>query len=281
VTDDPRILRHATFWPFASRIQLGTVNLEGREEREPSKRGKCGSFGRKSRARLLQYMATVRHDVLPWFLTLTYPNEWPLEWDAWKAHLDRFAKNHLCRSGRTPVRCGGIWKLEPQKRGAPHFHAILYGRSDYDIPQLSLAWSKVIGTNCPHHPRYGLKLEPARSIRGVMAYAGKKYLGKEVELPPGWSHVGRYWGVFGRRHVPVSASVSCSLTAYGWHRVRRLMRRAVHSRGRFLDMRSRNFFTQNFRQWERAFAWAEGEAITQADFTAQAEPERALASQPF
>jgi len=279
--EDPRIHRQVTFWPQGSRIQLETVNMEGREETERGKRGLCGGFGRRSRARLLQFMATLRADVLPHFGTLTYPHEWPLEWNQWKGHLDRFLKNCLCREGRQPLPIGGVWKLEPQRRGAPHFHFIAYGVRNPDCEKLARQWSRTIGTNCPHHLRYGFDLAPARSVRGVMAYAGKLYMGKEIRNVEGWEHVGRYWGAFGRQWLPTSASVSCTLSTFGWHRVRRLMRRVVHSRGRKLDPRSRNFFTQNFRQWERAFSWAEGETIPRIDFTADAKPEGAIAAQPF
>jgi len=278
------VSRHVTIWPFASRFCLSTVELEPREDfPDLPTRGKCGAFGRKSRARLIQYLATVRHDVLPWFLTLTYPADWPLEWDAWKSHLHRFSADFLMRDTlgkRLPV--GGVWKLEPQQRGAPHFHAIVYG---YDggrsVSELAAAWSKVIGTNCAAHLKYGLSFSPARSVRGVMAYAGKKYLGKAVELPPGWAHVGRYWGVFGRKSVPVSQSVSCVLTDRAWYRLRRLMRASLRSRGVRLDFRCRNFYTQNHRQWARAFAWAEGEIVQTVDFTGGCSPEDSLASQPF
>jgi hypothetical protein len=284
--EETRILRQVTFWPQGSRFQLSTVNLEGQPEKESGgKRGRCGAFGRKSRARLLQYMATVRADVLPWFLTLTYPADWPLEWNSWKYHLERFTHHFLCRDSdglRLPV--GAVWKLEPQQRGAPHFHAIVYGYSaetHRSVNELRAAWSKVIGTNCPHHSKYGLDFNPARSIRGVMAYAGKRYLGKTVVLPEGWEHVGRYWGVVGRKHVPVSASVSATLTAYGWSRVKRLMRRTLHARGKRLDGRCNNFYTQAHRQWHRAFCWAEGEPIQSVDFTRYATGELALALQPF
>jgi len=220
-------------------------------------------------------MATVRADVLPWFLTLTYPADWPLEWSAWKSHLHRFTEHHLTRRGRERLPIGGIWKLEPQKRGAPHFHAIVYGSNEYDVSALAEKWSRTIGTNDLHHKKYGLNFAPARSIRGVMAYAGKRYMGKTVAVPEGWEHVGRYWGVFGRQYVPVSKSVSCTLTKYGWHRVRRLMRRVCQSRGFRLDARCNNFYTQAHWQWLRAFEWAEGEPVQAYDFAIS------CARQPF
>ena len=281
---EPAVSRHVTIWPFASRFCLSTVELEPRaDSADRPTRGKCGVFGRRSRARLIQYLATVRHDVLPWFLTLTYPADWPLEWNAWKSHLDRFFNHFLTRDtlhNRLPV--GGVWKLEPQQRGAPHFHAIVYG---YDggrsVAELGVAWSKVIGTNCPHHLKYGLSFSPARSVRGVMAYAGKKYLGKSVVLPNGWERVGRYWGVFGRKFVPVSQSFSASLSERGWYRLRRLMRASLRSKGVRLDFRCLNFYTQHHRQWARAFAWAEGELVQTVDFIGSSSPEDSLSAQPF
>jgi hypothetical protein len=161
-----------------------------------SKRGKVRGFSRKSRQRFLAFVAMLRKDALPLFVTLTYPEWWPVEWQTWKDDLDKFIKNHVMRKW---PGAAVIWKLEPQERGAPHFHLMIWGVPYMPKEWLAETWYKVAGTNDPKHLQAGTRVERARSFRGVMCYAGKKYMGKEVTLPAGWEHVGRFWGACGGR----------------------------------------------------------------------------------
>ncbi len=50
----------------------------------------------------------------------------------------------------------------------------------------------------------GTRIEAVDSPEGVMFYCAK-YLGKECPVSEEWDHVGRYWGVEGRKFMPWSA----------------------------------------------------------------------------
>lgn len=173
-------------------------------------RGVVREFSRRSRTRLQQNLcaipiAHVGRGLL--FVTLTYPRAYPGTWRVWKRHLDTWIK----RLRRRRPACAGVWKLEPQKRGAPHFHLLVVGAPFIDREWLSQSWYEVVGSRDARHLAAGTQVAMARSHRGVVAYAAK-YVAKYEALPADWSEgVGRWWGVFNRAglgiewlHAPLS-----------------------------------------------------------------------------
>ena len=92
-------------------------------------RGGVEGFSPASRRRLLYLLASIDRSkvAVPIFVTLTYPGE---EWERFggrkeevKRHLDTF---HHWLSYHYPAAVV-IWRLEFQKRGAPHFHLLVFG----------------------------------------------------------------------------------------------------------------------------------------------------------
>jgi len=90
------------------------------------KRGRISGFTRKSR---LGFLSTVtkldRKADLPKFVTLTYPGEYPEQFQDWKSDLHYFA---IYLSRRYPG-AAFLWTLEPQERRAPHFVGFGVSRS--------------------------------------------------------------------------------------------------------------------------------------------------------
>ncbi len=159
-------------------------------------------FSRKSRTRLQQTLcaipiAHVGRGLL--FITLTYPRDYPGDWQVWKAQL-----NHvLIKARRKFPRLGGTWKLEPQDRGAPHFHLLTVGVPFLAADWLRWTWSRILqpGIGPPRNVRIDIQL--AKSHRGVVSYASK-YVAKAQRLPADWQDgVGRWWGMFGRKNVGI------------------------------------------------------------------------------
>lgn len=175
-----------------------------------STRGRICGFSAAARRRLLEFMASIdRAATLPaqmWMLTLTYPGVWSGDPIIWKKHLDNF----LLRLRRAWGDLGLVWKLEFQRRGAPHFHIILQMPLDaiagmqkikefYDAKRnrnvriwtggdigkmrewCSKAWYECVGSGDSDHLMAGTQVEPIESWEQCQSYAGK-YLGKEVEL---------------------------------------------------------------------------------------------------
>jgi hypothetical protein len=178
-------------------------------------RGKIQTFTKASRRRLLRLLAKVdKREALPIFVTLTYPGEYPHEWQTWKRHIDTLCK----RIARRYPSSGLVWRLEPQKRGAPHYHLLVWG-----VPSMLLfrewvaqAWYEVAHNGDKHLGSAGTRTESVRSARGVMFYAGK-YLAK---LPEGasaedWAAgVGRWWGMRNPENIPWASRIVRKLFPY-------------------------------------------------------------------
>ena len=88
-------------------------------------------FTPAARRRMLQMMAKVEQSAVPFFVTLTYPDEFPLYRQDYKAHLEAFCD----RMERRWPGMAAIWKLEFKEREsgknkgriAPHYHLFVYG----------------------------------------------------------------------------------------------------------------------------------------------------------
>jgi hypothetical protein len=170
------------------------------------KRNGIKGFSSASRRRLMQTIAKVRRDAeLPLFVTLTYPGVFPGP-KASKTHLDALNK----RIARAFPNAGYIWKLEPQQRGAPHFHILLWGVPKKEFRTwLPVAWFGIAGAGDEKHLKWHKGelgngnthcVQQVKSFRGVWAYAAK-YLGKTFEIP-GWEAAGRFWAVVRRDNIP-------------------------------------------------------------------------------
>lgn len=198
------------------------------------KRGKVGGFSRAARRRLLELLASLNRDALEWlplFLTLTYPGEFSLDPAVWKRDLDVFLK----RLRRAYPDAAVVWKLEPQKRGAPHYHLLVFGVEHIPRMWLRQAWYEVVGSGDPAHLAAGTRVERVKTWRGVMAYAAK-YLGK-VEAITDWpEYVGRWWGVSGRDFLPILWYVE-QLGYSPFHAFRRVLYHYLKRKG--VEMRKR------------------------------------------
>jgi hypothetical protein len=165
-------------------------------------RGLVREFSRRSRTRLQQTLcalpiAHVGRGML--FVTLTYPAEYPGDWRQWKRQLDTWLK----RARRRLPAFACVWKLEPQKRGAPHYHLVVVGANFIAKDWLSRSWYEVVDSRDPKHLAAGTQVAQVRSHRGVLSYAAK-YVAKQQELPDDWQDgVGRWWGVCNRTGLGV------------------------------------------------------------------------------
>jgi hypothetical protein len=212
------------------------LKKESEEEFERAKRGKVAGFSQKSRMRLMRTLASVRRDNLPLFVTLTFPADYPTIIRA-KRDLDTLIK----RLARKFPGVAGVWKLEPQKRGAPHFHLLIWGVEWVDlmwfVPQ---AWYEIVGSGDPNHllwheGKLGNKhcVQRIEKQQGVFWYASK-YMSKEVAET--YSDWGRWWGVFHRGNLPLGEVVNVEVSEDKAIEFIRYMRRYAHLKSR--DYRS-------------------------------------------
>ncbi len=177
-------------------------------------RSEIFEFSEKSASRLCEasHEATAelkQQGIKPGFmLTLTYPGDWRSvapDGRAVKRHLDKMERRLKRYFKRLDMDFSALWFLEFQKRGAPHFHLIMWGAhltlSDSQLraaqTDLRIAWAEVVGHADPiHHERHkrrGVGFERMR--KGHLGYAAK-YAKKmqQKAVPDEFANVGRFWG---------------------------------------------------------------------------------------
>lgn len=152
-------------------------------------------------------------------VTATYPKEFPRDGRQVKNDLNRL--NQWFRDNFEQPR--GIWFLEFQKRGAPHFHHLLdidldsHGhlatkrrtreqtknatyRTCPEMEQdLSRAWYRIVSSGDEKHLRAGICWEVLEDSDAAAKYAAKHAAKpRQKEVPDEYLNVGRFWGVIGR-----------------------------------------------------------------------------------
>jgi hypothetical protein len=138
-------------------------------------------------------------------LTLTYPASFPRDGLVFKDDLRQMCQ-WLKRRG-----VAGLWYLEFQDRGAPHFHLYLTGRVPFH--QVAQAWYRIVGSGDPRHLVAGTRIEAIRQPHAVAVYAAK-YATKAVQkdVPAEVVNVGRFWGLFGGLKPEPDAVISGELS---------------------------------------------------------------------
>lgn len=220
-----------TFW-MEGRLLKASKPKKAAPAVKDHKRGVVKGFSKRSRVRMRQKIAMLRRSENPKLITLTYPSEYPAA-RASKRDLDVFEK----RFRRRFIKAGMVWKLEPQKRGAPHFHIMVWGVNKIPLEFLRLwvskAWYDVVGSGDERHLKAGTRVEDIRSRHGAMAYVAK-YLGKEVDAAD-WHEPGRFWGVIGAENLPWAEAVTVSLNYHDVVQAMRLMRRYMRITARWFS----------------------------------------------
>lgn len=208
------------------------------------KRGKIKGFSKSARRRMMRMMAKVNKNDVPQFLTLTYPKEYSSNPEDWKYHLDKFKRRMKYRY----PEFSGIWKLEFQKRGAPHFHLLVWGLPKYGMKEIiSNQWYESVNSGDKKHLLAGTEIKKIRSWRGVMSYVSK-YMGKVIEFEE--IEAGRFWGAFNRDFIPWSKIEKYEVFQNQIIMAMRYMRRYAGIKSR--DYSSLSIYINDPDQWKRA-----------------------------
>jgi hypothetical protein len=174
-------------------------------------------------------------------VTLTYPGGAEPELVAgsgvaMKKHMEAW-KERLRRHVGAPR---GLWKMEFQRRGAPHLHLWLERPAGVSVLALKLlmaqCWVGVVGSSSKAHRRHGVKVEewignPGRYVAAYTVRDSRKEY--QHRVPAGWQHPGRFWGMWGLR---AERAVS-DLELGRYVGLRRTLRRYQRSRGRTMNVR--------------------------------------------
>jgi hypothetical protein len=178
----------------------------GEDERQrPGQRQKIRGFSRASRRQLMKELNSIDRTQVEAdrcaMATMTYPGRFPSPAGA-KKDLKCIRERIRRTWGKLPF----YWKLEPQDRGAPHFHFLMFFESVDQLRAFAQwlpgAWHEIAGQDDPNHLKWhrgqlGNKhcVEPMRSWNGVIDY-GSKYVGKMIDASQftAWEFPGRWWG---------------------------------------------------------------------------------------
>lgn len=177
----------------------------GKTNRPP--RGNISGFTRGSRSRALRLLKSLdktQIDITRVFFTSnTYAGEGhpiPTPRQA-KQDLRAFCKRIDRAFGPSTV----IWKLEPQKRGAPHFHLLVILPPGADARAFGdwarRNWHEMVGDGQEAHLMHGIDVQPMKDWKQVTNYLCK-YIGKVIDKynddgmanRPDWNWPGRWWG---------------------------------------------------------------------------------------
>ncbi len=241
--------------------------------RSPTENDQCSTGGvitewsRKSRSAMcrtfaeLDYTPLVESGRVPAMVTLTYPGDWEAvapDGASVKRHMVLWRKRFQREYGELARY---IWKLEFQRRGAPHIHLWMAppmspGRSGRGFAQwLSETWAQVVDHPDPEQKarhrlagtaidvRNGLKAcDPKRLAIYFTKHSSPNMHGdKEYQhiVPELWQQrgrgPGRFWGVYGLKKA--IAAVEVAQDAY--LAARRIMRRWSRSQAVYGDPASR------------------------------------------
>jgi hypothetical protein len=198
-------------------------------------RDRVRGFSRTSRRNLLRRLASINRSVFRAFkgrmifVTLTYPHEYPDDPELCKSHLKALRK----RLQREFGSFAAFWRLGIQKRGAWHFHLLLFvGPSVGPVGELrrfiSSSWYEVTGKVSEGHLRTGTRVEAVKKWKEVTSYV-ERYMAKPEVFPDGLE-TGRIWGIWNAEHLPVRwETVEVSLKHA--FRIRRIYRKLVRRKG--------------------------------------------------
>ena len=119
---------------YPRAVQVQTTGLKA-SPKGVAGRGDVVRFSDAARRRL-QRMLAMTGATPTHMLTLTYPDQWPSARQA-KAHLKTFCQRleRVFELAGRPLAL--VWRLEFQKRGAPHFHLLLF--APQGLPAQALA----------------------------------------------------------------------------------------------------------------------------------------------
>jgi hypothetical protein len=171
---------------------------------------------------------------VPVFVTLTYPGDFSTNPEQWKNDLDALWR----RLERTFPQASCVWVLEPQRRGAPHYHLLVWGVKCYALRYwVKRAWYQVVSSGDERHLAAGTQVDQARSSKGVQSYLAS-YVASTAKA--GWDDyaeeypdgVGRCWGAKGRARLPLSEVETIAMTDREAARLIRFLTSYVNSRKR-------------------------------------------------
>ena len=235
------------------KVRVACTVTGDERERPNAVRGEIVAWSRRSRLRMVETMCSLDWGPVvdpgpgrrPVMVTLTLPGAWldvaPTGRD-FKRLFDRFRKRWARKWGAV----AWVWKLEFQRRGAPHLHIYTAVPTDPEFKDwLSRAWYEVVGSGDERHLRAGTGIDWGEGIRAsdpkrLGVYFLKRATGHNLGLDKEYQHIvpeqwrgegngpGRFWGYYGLDKCEVEVELDDE-QFWQW---RRLLRRWAKANGR-------------------------------------------------
>jgi hypothetical protein len=198
-------------------------------------RDRIRGFSRASRRNLLLRLASINRSAFKAYkgrlisITLTYPHEYPEDPEVCKNHLKALRR----RLQRKVGEFAGFWRMGIQKRGAWHFHLLLFmGPSIGTVGELrrfiSSSWYEITGKVSEGHLRAGTRVEAVKKWKQATSYV-ERYMAKPEEFPEGLQ-TGRIWGVWNEELLPVRWETA-EVSLRDAFRIRRTYRKLASRKG--------------------------------------------------
>jgi hypothetical protein len=198
-------------------------------------RDRIRGFSRASRRNLLLRLASINRSAFKAFkgrlisITLTYPHEYPEDPEVCKNHLKALRR----RLQREFGEFAGFWRMGIQKRGAFHFHLLLFvGPSVGSMGELrrfiSSSWYEVTGKVSEGHLRTGTSVDVVKKWKQATSYA-ERYMAKPEEFPEGLQ-TGRIWGIWNKELLPIRWETA-QVSLRDAFKIRRIYRKLARKKG--------------------------------------------------
>lgn len=217
-----------TFAIFADRAVFKSGHK--RPHKGGARRGVCAGFSPGSRRNMMRQVASMRLTSRKSGLaTLTYPKKYDNNPRAWKRDLDVFKKRLDRYAARHGIDIVGFWRLELQKRGAPHFHLLIAWTNK--LPRLfkrwlSKAWYEIVASGDEKHLLAGTNFKLFDN-RGVLRGYVSKYVAKLSDGVES-SEMGRHWGKIGKPDI--TPYIEGEMSPEQFTKARRYIRKALKAR---------------------------------------------------
>ena len=175
-------------------------------------RGKVVTLSDASRRKLMLYLATIGRDAQGYTMALTLPGDFKSLSSA-RVHMGFKKLLNQFTGSRLFPGVGFIWKRELQRRGALHYHLLLYGLESPATRRtvqgwIANHWNALVCAGLSDeekgkHLRVHLHPTNMEKVRKNFAGYFAKYLGKPLEsvceeIP------GRWWGKVNVKALPIS-----------------------------------------------------------------------------
>lgn len=227
------------------------------DQEPPPTRGACTSFSKRSRLRLIKTLCKLQSSRLhqPHFVTLTWHHSWDTSRECIQGSLNQF----LTEFRRDWPGSHYLWRLEWQRRGAPHFHLIIWaekGRDEHDTYDLHEwcreTWHRIADPKSGAHHTHGVDCRQVTSWREAYRYVCK-YTSKldNVASP---EYKGRRWAK--DRKLPTEPVITVALTSDEAWQLKRILRKMIAKR----SDRAREM-AKNWKRPQSLFAVAEMEQV--------------------